>query len=158
MIQGMIADAVSLAISNMYDYRQNAYNSGWTVDDLDYKICLQVHDAIMAFVRYDHVPFFVDTVIKECMIDNVPIYPAGLDGTPTGAGPYFLGVDTEVCFHWGVVPYPDELNNCGIDPKYAHWRRGKVKINGDIVDGLVQKEAYPKKAWYRGQLVSVDSK
>jgi len=118
-IQGMIADAVSLAIANVYDYREAAYESGWTEDDLDFKICLQVHDAIMALVRYDHVEHYIDEVLPACMIDSVPIYPTGLDGVPNGTGPYTLGIDTEIGLHWGVAMTEEECIARGIDPKYA---------------------------------------
>jgi uracil-DNA glycosylase family 4 len=157
-IQGMIADAVSVAIANLYDYRENAYANGWTVDDLDYQICLQVHDAIICFVRYDHVAYFIDTVLPACMIRGTPIYPSYLDGTPTDEGPYHLGIDTEVYTHWGVVMKPDEMQDLGIDPKYCHWKPGKGKVNGKDVEGLMQKEAYPGKIWYNGDLVALDKK
>lgn len=157
-IQGMIADAVSLAIANLYEYRENAYANGWTVDDLDYKIALQVHDAVMAFVRYDHVPYFINTVLKDCMIDGVPIYPSHLDGVPTGTGPYYLGIDSEVYFHWGVVPTPGQLQDVGIDPMYAHWSPGEGIIGGQTVTGYLQKEAYPGKIWVNNELKILDGK
>ena len=119
MIQGMIADAVSLAIASLYDYREKAYESGETRDDLDFQICLQVHDAIMSFVRYDHVARYVDEILPECMIRSVPIYPTSLDGIPNGTGPYYLGIDTDVHLHWGVPMTEEECLERGIDPKYS---------------------------------------
>jgi uracil-DNA glycosylase family 4 len=157
-LQNMVADAVSVAIANLYNYRKAAYENGWTRDDLDYHICLQVHDAIMCFVRNEHVPYFVDTVLPTCMIDNVPIYPCSLDGVPNGTGPYHMGIDTEVCTHWGVVPKPNEFQNLGIDHKYGHWKPGKGMVNGEIVTGLVQEEAYANKIWYDGDLRALDKK
>jgi uracil-DNA glycosylase family 4 len=159
-IQGMIADAVSLAIAKLYDYRFERYAEGETVDDLDYQICLQVHDAILCFVRNEHVSRFIDEVLPACMVKGVPIYPCGLDGSGEGfedKGPYYLGIDTEVYTHWGVVPLPSQLDALGIDPKYAHWRKGSGLINGQTVEGLVQKEAYPRQLWYKGALHKVEA-
>lgn len=157
-LQSLVADTVSLGIANLYDYRENAYANGWTVDDLDYKICLQVHDAIMAFVRYEHVPYFIDTVLQECMINSVPIYPTALDGTPLGTGPYYLGIDSGVYQHWGVTPLPSELEKIGVHWKYAHWKEDSAMVGGKKVSGLVQKEAYAKKIWYKGALHDIDPK
>lgn len=157
-MQNMVADAAAIAVGNLYTYRKNAYANGWTEEDLDYKICLQVHDAIICFVRYEHVPYFIDVVLKECMIDSVPIYPCTLDGVPMGTGPYHMGIDSEVYTHWGVVLKPNELQNLGIDPKYCHWKTGKGFIDGVEVEGLMQKEAYPGKIWYNGDLRALDKK
>lgn len=157
-LQNMVADAVSIGIANLYNYRKTAYANGWTRDDLDYHIALQVHDAIMCFVRNDHVPYFIETVLPDCMIKNVPIYPCSLDGAPKGTGPYHMGIDTEVCTHWGVVPKPNEFQKLGIDHKYGHWKAGKASVNGTVVEGLVQEEAYPGKIWYDGDLRVIDKK
>jgi hypothetical protein len=63
-------------------------------------------------------------VFPVCMVDSVPIIPCGLDGVPKDAGPYYLGIDTEICTHWGVDMTPGEYLKCGIDPKYGHYAGG----------------------------------
>jgi len=147
-IQGMIADAVSLAIANVYDYREEAYANGETRADLDYNIVLQVHDAIICEVKTEHVPRYIDEVLPACMIDGVAIYPCTLDGVPTGAGPYTLGLDSEVAEHWGVTLDPGESLSLGIDPKYAGW-----EITND---GYVNLEVFPGKIWSEGSFRPLD--
>ena len=147
-IQGMIADVVSLAIANVFDYRQNAWESGWDEDDLDYRIVLQIHDAIVLEVPYKHVPQVVDEVLPFCMRETVPIYPAYLDGAPRDEGPYYLGIDTEIATHWGVPMMPDECESLGIAPKYAGWK--------EVEEGLVSQEVFPGKVWKGSELVDLN--
>jgi uracil-DNA glycosylase family 4 len=112
-IQGMIASAVSRAIAHLYHYR---YDVGRP--DL-YRILLQIHDAILLEVPYEHVGFVAGTVIPYAMRDMVPIYPTTLAGVPTGKGPYYLGFGLEVSEHWGE---PISLARCrelGIPDEYA---------------------------------------
>jgi len=146
-IQGMIADAVSIAIANLYDYRENAWADGWTKEDIDYRIVLQIHDAIILEVPYIHVPRVIDEVLPACMRETVPIYPCSLDGVPRDEGPYYLGIDTEVATHWGVHMMPDECESIGLDPEYAGWKK--------VEEGLISPEAFPKKIWRGGQLHAV---
>jgi hypothetical protein len=153
MMQNMVADAVSLGIANLYDYRETARANG---DEIDYKICLQVHDAVSSFVRYDHVERYIEEVLPACLVQGVPIFPCHLDGLPMGTGPYHLGLDSEVFYHWGVTPLPDQLLADGINPKYAHWQPGSAYVNRQVVTGLVQEEAYPNKIWGNGQLLPID--
>lgn len=94
-IQGMIASAVNRAMSHIYHYREE-------VGEPDmYRILLQIHDAILLEVPYANVAHVVDKVLPYAMVQRVPIYPTTLDGIPTGRGPYYLGIDTEVAEHWG---------------------------------------------------------
>ena len=118
-MQSLVADAVSVGIANLYDFRENAYEDGWTRDDLDYHICLQVHDAIISLVRDQHVNYYVEEVLPMCMVDMVPIYPTTLDGMPNGTGPYHLGIDVEIDTHWGVHITEEEAIARGIDPKHV---------------------------------------
>jgi hypothetical protein len=94
-IQGMIASAVDRAVAEIYGYRDEI-----GIPDM-YRMVLQVHDAVILQVPYKHVERVVDEVMPVCMRKRVPIYPTSLDGVPTGAGPYRLGIDTEVMTHWG---------------------------------------------------------
>jgi uracil-DNA glycosylase family 4 len=147
-IQGMIADVVSLAVGIMYDYREDLYANGETRDDLDFSMCLQVHDAILSMVRCDHVDRYIDEVLPACMVQGVPIYPCGLDGMPIpNQDPHYLGIDAGVETHWGIVPMPDEMESLGIHPKHAHWK--------ETDGGLTNFESYPRKIWYGGELHAV---
>ena len=136
-MQSTVADVVSCAVAELQAYPRN---------DIDYKLCLQIHDAIMCIVRNEHVARFIDEVLPACMVQAVPIYPTFPDGRPQGTGPYYLGIDTTVASHWGVTPLPDELEKRGISYKYAGWKPAN--------DGLVHEEAYPKKIWKDGRLRS----
>lgn len=115
-IQGMIADAVSRAMDHLFHYRE-------LVEDVPYKIVLQVHDAVLLEVPGKYVPKVIDEVMPGCMVESVPIYPCTLDGLPTDAGPYHLGIDTEVMTHWGIPMSAEECLDLGFSPKYAHWKK-----------------------------------
>ena len=146
-IQGMIADAVSLAVGNLYDYRHLCRDRGITEEQLDYRLILQVHDAILFEVPARCVATMVDKVIPFNMVKRVPIFPCNLDGTPQeGLGPYFLGVDVEVMTSWGLHMLPDECEKLGMDPKYAGWR--------ETEKGLVCPAHFPKKVWTADGLVA----
>jgi DNA polymerase-1 len=114
-IQGMIADTVSRAIDHLYEYR---YDIG--KPDL-YKIVLQIHDAIVLEVPIKNLDFVYNVVMEDAMCKMVPIVPSYLDGTPTGKGPYHLGVEKEVFVRWGVKMTREDCERVGINPeRYAH--------------------------------------
>lgn len=142
-IQGMIADAVSLGVAELYHYREERYARGEeSRDTLDYHLVLQIHDAVVLSVKAEHVPRVIDEVLPRCMIEAVPIYTATLDGMPDGRGPYRLGIDVEVCTHWGEAMLPDECLRLGFDPKYAHWH---------AQDGGYTSSHFPDKIWRNGR-------
>lgn len=94
-IQGGVADAVSIALSNFYRYREEN-------PDIDYKIAMQIHDAIVLIVPIEHAERVYKEVIPKCMVDDVPFWPRRLDGVLIpNAGPYHFGADKEVFVHWG---------------------------------------------------------
>jgi len=101
-IQGMIADAVSLAVANIHDYlRKNA----WLVA----RIVLQIHDSVLLLVHELHVAHVLDVMIPETMESGVTIYRCGLDGIPDDKSPaYHLGTDVGIYKHWGVPLAPSE--------------------------------------------------
>ena len=86
-VQGAVADAVSLAVANLYDYRENLRAQGVTPEELDYRLCLQIHDAIVLMVPAYSVPKVVEEIFPLCMREMVPLYPTALDGSPLGMGP-----------------------------------------------------------------------
>lgn len=98
-IQSMIASAVSRALAYIHDYKEKQRKQG---RDL-FKILLQIHDAVLLEVPYEHVRHVCEYVLPTFMRQAVPIYPSSLDGLPTGAGPYYLGIEMEVMKHWGEV-------------------------------------------------------
>lgn len=93
-IQGAVADAVSLAINNFYQFRA-------ATADIDYKIVMQIHDAVVLLVPFEHAARVYSEVIPKCMIEQVPFQPRYLDGRLINAGPYYFGSSREVFVHWG---------------------------------------------------------
>lgn len=119
-IQNCVADAVSVAISNFYNYKKANPNCGFS-------LLLQIHDALLFKVRIDAmVPFCKDTyspdgtilhrsILRRCMIDQVPIFPRYLDNTPIPvAQPYFFGTDMDICENWGETIADDRLAALGL--------------------------------------------
>jgi len=94
-IQGGVADAVSLALYNFLQYRREH-------PEIEYKIALQIHDAIVLIVPFAHAEAVYKEVIPECMINRLPFWPRNLDGTliPVSA-PYHFGMSRDVFTHWG---------------------------------------------------------
>jgi DNA polymerase-1 len=107
-IQGGVADAVSLALYNFYKYRQEH-------PEIDYKITLQIHDAIVLTVPVEHAEYVYKEVIPECMVTRVPFHPHRLDGTLIDAGPYHFGMDREVFVHWGEKIKPEDAKKMGLE-------------------------------------------
>lgn len=100
-IQGGVADAVSIAVRNFYRYREEH-------PDVDYKILLQIHDAIVLLVPLEHAERVYTEVVPTCMVQNVPFYPRKLDGTLIDAGPYHFGSSREMFTHWGETLSPKQ--------------------------------------------------
>jgi hypothetical protein len=88
---------------------------------LNFRLVLQIHDAIIFEVPYALVPTMVDEVIPSCMVEQIPICPTRLDGAPLSRGPYHLGVDVEPFLYWGEGMTPDQCLQRGFDPRYAKW-------------------------------------
>lgn len=104
-IQSSVADAVWNAIRELYYYRCD-----FTSVQLAYKILLQIHDAIVLLVPYQHLWQVYNVVLPTCMIDRVPFWPAYLDGTkiPNITMPYRFGIDRNVFVHWGEDLKPND--------------------------------------------------
>jgi uracil-DNA glycosylase family 4 len=101
-IQSLVADAMSLALHNLYQYRDD--------HDIEYRIVLQIHDAVLFEVPERHVAELCEVVIPKCMTEMVPIYPNNITGEPWPAGqpgPYYLSTDTDLYTYWGV-PLPSQ--------------------------------------------------
>lgn len=113
-IQGTVADTVSRAVDNLYYYRQEV--------DVQYRLLLQIHDAILCEVPIPYLAAFISgtdgrpSVIQECMINRVPIWPTYLDGTPQQqvTEPYHFGVDYKVMLNWGEEVTDEQAAELGI--------------------------------------------
>jgi DNA polymerase I-like protein with 3'-5' exonuclease and polymerase domains/uracil-DNA glycosylase len=95
-IQSAVADMVNLACGELYDFR--AAHAG----DQTFDFLLQIHDALLFEVQEQHVEWFTQEVLPECMTHRVPFWPRQLDGTPIPIDePYHLAIETEIYTHWG---------------------------------------------------------
>lgn len=106
-IQGGVADAVSIALANFYRYREEH-------PEIDYRIGLQIHDAIVLIVPIEHAEQVYKEVVPKCMIDDVPFYPRRLDGSKINAGPYRFGSSREVFVHWGETLSNEDAKALGL--------------------------------------------
>ena len=107
-IQGGVADAVSIALSNFWQYRK-------THTDIEFKIGLQIHDAVILIVPIAHAERVYKEVIPQCMVDDVPFWPRRLDGSPiAGAGPYKFGMSRDVFVHWGESLSAEDIKTYGL--------------------------------------------
>jgi uracil-DNA glycosylase family 4 len=111
-IQGGVADAVSIALHNFYQYRK-------AHPDVQYDIALQIHDAIMLIVPVAHAERVYNEVVPKCMIDDVPFWPRRLDGALIPVKePYHFGADREVFVSWGEKLKPDAAKALGLNWLY----------------------------------------
>ena len=83
MIQGTVADALTIALYNVHLHRQST--------GMQYKIVLPVHDAIFLDVPVAEVDKVIKEVLPECMRDGVYIPHTELR----------LGIDIETMRRWG---------------------------------------------------------
>jgi DNA polymerase I-like protein with 3'-5' exonuclease and polymerase domains len=117
-IQGGVADAVSIAIRNIYDYRNE--------HKMHFRIAMQIHDAIILAVPYYELQRVINKdngVLKECMITRVPLYHADLLGNKIGTNPYYFNSSCDVMSNWGLPPLPDVLQLAGEDPLDYGWTK-----------------------------------
>lgn len=119
-VQNCVADALTTAISNFYQYQCNH-------DDCAFELTLPIHDAILFNVRIDALTRFCKdvhlqdgtvkrSVLRQCMVDSVPIWPRLLDNTPMAIdAPYHFGIDITVSTSWGEKMSEDEAKELGIN-------------------------------------------
>ncbi len=106
-IQNTVADAVWTAIYNCHSIRTERPN-------ISFRMLLQIHDALLFEVPFENViEFAVDdvdeagniirpSIIRECMVNRVPIWPRYLDNTLMPLEkPYFFGIDSDIQINWG---------------------------------------------------------
>lgn len=109
-IQNAVADAAWTAIFNFAEFKRvnTQYN---------YRMLLQIHDALLFEVPIPELKGFLTDVMRPCMIDNVPIWPRYLDNTPMHVEkPYHFGIDYEVQLNWGEDISREQAEKLGIDP------------------------------------------
>ena len=108
-IQGAVADAISIALSNLLEYRAEH-------PELEFRILLQIHDAILVECPVECLAG-VRQMLLTCMSSRVALWPRYTDGRPIpGAGPYHFGVDFKVSVNWGEALSPQQAEALGIDP------------------------------------------
>ena len=92
--QGLVADAISMALGNLwYEIRLRKMQT---------RIVLSVHDSIMVECPANELITVVDDLLPTTMCDQVPIVVTTLDGVPLPRGPYYFDIDIGVYRNWGV--------------------------------------------------------
>lgn len=116
-IQSGIASCMDRALAYLRDYRDNFLG-----DPAFFRLALQIHDAVVLHVPYANVDAVCRKpggVLAVNMSDRVDIWPTRLNGRPTGAGPYHLGIDVEVFQYWGESLSKDFCRANGIPETYG---------------------------------------
>lgn len=109
--QSMVADAISTALYYLHQHPRRA--------ELNYKIILQIHDAILLEVPVQHVDAVCD-VLQECMVQRVSFKACDLNGVPyTDSPDYRFGIDVEVSARWGEKLSHEQCDLLGVDRKYG---------------------------------------
>lgn len=112
-IQGTVASAVDRGLARLQQCIEEAEL------EQQIRLLLQIHDAGLVESRYKHIDFLTKELIPYAMQKCVPIYPTKLDGTPTGTGPYYLGIDITVEHHWGEKYTKKECIKLGVPTRFA---------------------------------------
>jgi uracil-DNA glycosylase family 4 len=111
-IQSLVADAMNLAIANLYNYREQH-------PSVLYDIVLQIHDAVLLEIPVEHIAEVCDTVLPYCMSEMVPVVPADLSGEPLRAADgslltYQLASDRDISVNWGISLTDEQAESLGI--------------------------------------------
>ena len=113
-IQNTVADAAWTAIYNFWRFRREH-------PEAHFRMCLQIHDALLFEVPIPELRYFLENVMRPCMIDQVPIWPRRLDNTPMYVPqPYHFGIDYEVQLNWGEDITEAQANELGIPLDLIH--------------------------------------
>lgn len=104
-IQGTVADALNVALYNLWCYRR-------LHPEIEYDICLAIHDAVMLEVPIEMIGVVLNEVLPTCMVHGVEI-PA----TQTSQA-FHLDIDPEVGFRWGETPTKKALDASGVPEEY----------------------------------------
>jgi uracil-DNA glycosylase family 4 len=111
-IQSLVADAMSIAIANLYEYRENNPH-------VVYDIVLQIHDAVLLEVPAEWVEVVCDEVLPYCMTELIPVIPSDLSGAPLSGEQqdYRLVGDHDISVHWGISLAAEDARELGIPPR-----------------------------------------
>ena len=106
-IQSTVAEALSKALFNLYQYRRlhPAYN---------FKILLAIHDAILFDVPVEILDEFIDSVLPLCMVHGVEIPSCAFYGSPA----FKLDIDSDITLRWGEQPQREHLEVRGVPERF----------------------------------------
>ena len=96
-IQGGVADVTTIALHNFRHYPGRYREDGVP----RFILAAQIHDAIMSEVLVEDVPWYVNTVLPDCMSHGVTIYHCDLDGNKLSKEEFHLGFDYGISKYWG---------------------------------------------------------
>ena len=83
-----------------------------------FRLALQIHDSLLFEVPIPELRHFIKNVMRQCMVENVPIWPRYLDNTPMPvAKPYHFGIDYKIQLNWGEDIAEEDMKRLGIDPE-----------------------------------------
>lgn len=97
-IQGTVADSINVAIFNLLKARRED-------PALDFRIVMQIHDALLLEVHKDSVLKVYREVFPNAMVRDNPVL---VDGTE-----YRFGIEQDLYKHWGVALSEEEANALG---------------------------------------------
>ena len=108
-IQATVADTLTAALINFYYYRKIR-------PEIEFKLCLSNHDAIITMCPAKHVKVMCEEVIPFCMCEACEVPEIGLK--------YTLG-EFDISTRWGEHTAPEELLALGVDRKYCGFKEKK---------------------------------
>lgn len=94
-IQSTVADSVNMALWKLYNYRKDH-------PELQYKICMQIHDALLVACPKDQIEATMKAM-QICMVDENPVLINGVERR--------FSIDTEIYHHWGEPISLEEISN-----------------------------------------------
>jgi DNA polymerase-1 len=114
-MQSFVADAMSRALDHLYTQR--------SVYGLNYKIALQIHDAVLLEVPCNEAERVIDEVLPDCMVKRVDVRPCDLDGVPLSDKIYHLGIDVKTCIKWGEAITEEDGKIHGVPERFIKKKK-----------------------------------
>ena len=90
--QSGVADAISIAMANFYCHPSKK--------EVGYRLCMNNHDALVFSVPKKNLDIFTGQIVKECMVDGVPLRECDLDGRHVSSKVYHFNYEVEVFSRW----------------------------------------------------------
>ena len=97
-IQGTVADSINVAIFNLLKARRED-------PALDFRIVMQIHDALLLEVHKDSVLKVYREVFPNAMVRDNPVLVGGTE--------YRFGIEQDLYKHWGTALSEEEANALG---------------------------------------------